>query len=246
MLETSLLTIFTYALLTALATGLGALPFLFFRKISKETLSLSNAGAAGLMLTASFTLIVEGIAYGLWQTISGALAGLVFIVISNRKLEAYPDLSMASLNGADARKSILIFAVMTVHSVAEGVGIGVSFGGEEGLGIFITAAIALHNIPEGLAISLVMVPRGMRISAVAFYCILSSLPQPLMAVPAFAFVEAFQPFLPTGLGFAAGAMIWMVFSELIPEANAHTSPNKVAVTVTLATVAMFLLQEFLR
>jgi zinc transporter ZupT len=242
----SVLTVFFYASLTAVATGLGALPFLFFKKISGSWLDYSNALAAGLMLTASFTLIFEGLHYGVWKTVAGVLIGLVFIIISNRWLDQREELNIAELRGADARKAILIIGVMTLHSFTEGVGVGVSFGGDEGLGIFITAAIALHNVPEGLAISLVLIPRGMRILSTAGYCVLSSVPQPIMAVPAFLFVEFFRPVLPVGLGFAAGAMIWMVFSEIIPETRRAASSNRVAVVITLSVVLMVIFQEFLR
>jgi ZIP family zinc transporter len=242
----SVVTVFFYALLTALATGLGALPFLFFRRITKKWLGYSNAVAAGLMLTASFTLIFEGLDYGLWQTVTGILAGLLFILFSDGWLNTKEDLTIANLKGADARKAIMILGVMTLHSFTEGVGVGVSFGGDEGLGVFITAAIAIHNIPEGLAISLIMIPRGMRVWSTALYCILSSIPQPIMAVPSFMFVESFQPFLPVGLGFAGGAMIWMVFSEIIPDANQDTCTKRVGVIIAISVIFMIIFQEFLR
>jgi zinc transporter ZupT len=242
----SALTVFLYASITAIATGLGALPFLFFKKISQRSLGYSNAMAAGLMLTASFTLIFEGISYGLWKTVFGVFIGLVFILLSNKWLDRHENLSISNLTGRDARKAILLLGVMTLHSFTEGVGVGVSFGGDAGLGIFITAAIAIHNIPEGLAISLVMIPRGMRVWTTALYCVFSSLPQPLMAVPAYVFVEAFRPVLPVGLGFAGGAMIWMVFSEIVPEANEKTSSKGVGVMITLSVIAMLVFQEYLR
>jgi zinc transporter ZupT len=75
---------------------------------------------------------------------------------------------------------------------------------------------AVHNIPEGLAISLVLVPRGVTVWRAALWSIFSSLPQPLLAVPAFVFVEAFGASLPIGLGFAGGAMVWMVLTEVAP------------------------------
>lgn len=115
-----------------------------------------------------------------------------------------------------------IVAVMTVHSFSEGVGVGVAYGGSEALGVFITLAIAVHNIPEGLAISLVLVPRGARVRTAAAWSVFSSLPQPLMAVPAFLFVEAFAGLLPYGLGFAGGAMVALVLLELIPDAREET------------------------
>jgi zinc transporter ZupT len=134
---------------------------------------------------------------------------------------------------------------MTAHSFAEGIGVGVSFGGGEKLGLFITAAIAIHNIPEGLAISLVMVPKGTKPVKAALWSIFTSLPQPLMAVPAFLFVLLFEPWLPVGLGLAAGAMIWMVFAELIPDAyEGGASGAAIGIAVTLAFAALLAFQEF--
>jgi ZIP family zinc transporter len=246
MMSESVLLVFLYASLTAVATGLGALPFWFFKHIGKRWLGYSNAVAAGLMLTASFTLIFEGMAYGLWGTLLGVTVGLVFIYLTHAWLDGRDNLTLSRLTGADARKALLILGVMTLHSFTEGVGVGVSFGGNADLGIFITAAIAIHNIPEGLAISLVMIPRGMRVGTTALYCIFSSLPQPLMAVPAYMFVETFRPVLPVGLGFAAGAMIWMVFSEILPEANESTQSRHIGAIITASIIAMLLFQSYLR
>ena len=127
---------------------------------------------------------------------------------------------------------------MTAHSASEGVGVGVSYGDSEKLGLLITLAIAIHNIPEGLAISLVLVPRGAAVRSAAGWSVFSSLPQPLIAPLAYVFVEQFEPFLPVGLGFAAGAMIWMVFSELLPEA-VHDAPRRaLALSGGLSFLAM--------
>jgi zinc transporter, ZIP family len=246
MVEVGVGVVFLAALVTAIATGLGALPFLFTPRMSRWWLGLSNAAAAGLMLAASFSLIVEGSHYGPGRTIAGVILGVVLIALSHRMIAGRNDLHVGALRGADALKAIMIVGVMTLHSFAEGVGVGVAFGGGEELGTFITAAIALHNVPEGLAISLVLVPRGASVLQAAGWSIASSLPQPLMAVPAFLFVIAFEPVLPVGLGLAAGAMIWMTHAELLPDAFKETSAQSVAVAVCLSIAAMLAFQELLR
>jgi len=238
--------VFLFALLTALATGLGALPFLFVEKPSRTWLGVSNSLAAGLMLAASAGLIYEGFAYGVLRVALGFIVGVAFIAWSHEYLEGREDLRVGRLQGADALKAMMIVGVMTVHSFTEGVGVGVSFGGGEALGLFITVAIAVHNIPEGLAISLVLVPRGESVARAAGWSVFSSLPQPLLAVPAYLFVETFEPFLPVGLGFAAGAMIWMVLAELVPEALDDVSPQAVALTTSLAIISMLVFQVLLR
>ncbi|MCL4454968.1 MAG: hypothetical protein M1157_04925 [Deinococcus sp.] len=122
----SALTVFGYALLTAIATGLGALPFLFSKQFSRRYLGLAGAAAAGLMLAASFGLIYQGVNYGLGRVVAGVLLGLVFIVVSHKFMGRYHQFSLGNLNGLDARKALILVGVMTLHSFAEGVGVGVA------------------------------------------------------------------------------------------------------------------------
>ena len=238
------LAVFGYGLLTALATGLGAIPFVLLRTVSSSVVAVANAIAAGLMLGASFGLVAEGARYGEWQTIVGATVGVLFILVTQRVLGDH-ELEFEKMTGADARQMLLIVIVMTIHSFAEGVAVGVSFGGGETLGAVITIAIAVHNIPEGLAITAVLRPRGVSLVRCAGWSVFSSLPQPLMAVPAFVFVEAFRPGLPFGIGFAAGAMFFMVLDELLPEAFEEGRRPTVALVVSLTLLAMVLFQQYL-
>lgn len=238
-------TVFVAAMITAVATGLGALPFLVLRNISLYWISIANAVAGGLMFAATHSLVAEGIALSPERLILGLCIGLAGILLARHFLRDGRDTEIASLKGLDARKAFLIIAVMTAHSFAEGVGVGVSFGGSGELATFITAAIAIHNIPEGLAISLVLVPRGTPVWQAAMWSIFTSLPQPLAAVPAYLAVSTFAPFLPIGFGIAAGAMIWMVFAELIPDANRNASPSTVGIVVTLSFAAMLAFQYLL-
>lgn len=235
------------ALGTALATGLGALPFLLVRRPDRRWLGLANALASGFMIGASVGLALEGAHYGTGRMLLGVAAGVAFMALTGRFLGRGRDreLHLGALRGADALRALLIVGVMTVHSFSEGVGVGVAFGAGETFGVLIAVAIAVHNIPEGLAISLVLVPRGVSVWRAAGWSVFSSLPQPLMALPAFLFVETFEPFLPVGLGFAAGAMLWLVAAELLPEAVAEARAGAVAATVAVSAAAMIAFQALL-
>jgi zinc transporter ZupT len=236
------LQVFLYALATALATGLGALPFAFARELSERALATANAVAAGLMLGASLGLVAEGAQHGGWRTFVGVNVGIAFIVLTQRLIGDHEP-AFGGLNGAGARRMLLMIVVMTVHSFAEGAAVGVSFGGGMALATAITVAIAVHNVPEGLAITAVLRPQGMSILACAGWSVFSSLPQPLMAVPAYWFVERFADALPYGLGFAAGAMIFMVLVELLPEAYEQEAGRRVALVAGLTLAGMLLFQR---
>lgn len=147
---------------------------------------------------------------------------------------------MLDIKGADARKMVLVIGIMTLHSFGEGSGVGVSFAGYKGLsqGILVTIAIAVHNIPEGLAVSMVLSSRGVSPRNAMLWSIITSLPQPLVAVPAYICAESFHKFLPFCTGFAAGCMIWMVMAEVVPDSFKEASPSQVASAATLAVAFM--------
>lgn len=245
-MDNTVLHVFLAALLTALATGLGAIPFLLVRSIPRRWLGIFNSLAAGLMLGASHGLINEGLPRSLSLLILGMVLGVGLIALLNQRLQTDKSQAIQAFQGAGGLPSLLIVGVMTLHSFAEGIGVGVAYGGGESLGAFITLAIAIHNIPEGLAISLVLVPRGASPWKASLWSIVSSLPQPLMAVPAFLLVSLFEPVLPLGLGLAAGAMIWMAFAELVPEALQEISASAVGAAVTLGLAAMIAFQELMQ
>ncbi len=236
--------VFVYGLITALATGLGAIPFAFVRSVSRLGVAISYAVASGLMLGASFGLMLQGTAHGSWQTIVGANVGVLFILLTHQAIKKH-DVSLGSAGGGGLRRTLLMLVVMTMHSFSEGIAVGASFAGGLSLAVLITVAIAVHNIPEGLAISAVLRPQGSSVAACVGWSIFSSLPQPLMAVPAFLFVSAFQPLLSYSIGFAAGAMVLMVFLDLLPEAFSGARRPMVGIIVSVTLVAMTFLQQYI-
>lgn len=233
------------ALATAVATGLGALPFAVARNRSVGSLGRADGIASGVMLAASVGLLSEGVSRGGFRTSLGLVVGAVFVVAASRFVGDSPAMHLGDLRGADARKGLLIVGVMTAHSAAEGIGIGAAFGDTQSFGIVIAIAIAVQNVPEGLAISSVLVPRGSSVRSAAGWSVFSSLPQPLLALPAFLFVEQFTAVLPAGLGFAAGAMFWMVGRELLPDALARGPRAGVLTDMAVAFALMLGLQLWL-
>ncbi len=233
-----LATIFILSLVTDLVTGLGALPFFFVKNISQRWIAYGNAIAAGFMLGASALLGYEGFGRGMAGFAYGFFAGMIFIALVQEYITHRHNLSFEHIHGASGQKMLLIVGAMTLHSIAEGVGIGVSFAGGEQFGLFIALAMAIQNIPEGLAIALVLVPKGISPRAAFGWAVFSSLPQAIMAVPAFLFVDYFKVLVSPGLGFAAGVMVWMCCAELLPDARQHLGWGRILPIVLASILAM--------
>ena len=250
--------VFVAGLLTALATGVGALPFFFFDSISDRGNVVLWGVSSGIMVTASlFGLIEEGVAEGTIPEVAAGMAVGVALVVLAHEVLVDAEIDPREYEEADFTKLVLILGVLTVHSFPEGVAVGVSFAdlGLDGgipilgatvpaLAVFMTIAISIHNIPEGTAISIPL--RAMDVSEprMVWWAVFSSLPQPIGAVLAFAFVRVARAFLPFGFGFAAGAMIYLVVTEFIPEAldAGDSLPNggkpALAGGILLGTLAM--------
>jgi ZIP family zinc transporter len=226
--------VFVAGLITALATGLGALPFFLFEEFADRWTVALWGLASGIMITASFLgLISEGLANGtLAEVAIGGLAGAALVVLAHRVIDDY-DVEPKVYEQADVEKLLLILGVLTVHSFPEGVAVGVAFAdlGLEGgisiagtlvpvLAVFMTIAISIHNVPEGVAVSIPLHSMGVAKWRLVWWAVFSSLPQPIGAVIAYGFVAVAREFLPYGFGFAAGAMVWLVARDLIPEALA--------------------------
>ncbi len=111
--------VFNYAMITALATGLGAGPFFFLKDISHSFLAKSHALAAGLMLSASFNLIFEGYKIADWMTLLGMIAGLLLVVGSDALMKRTNPVQIDDLVGAGSKKMLLFLAIMTIHSFDE-------------------------------------------------------------------------------------------------------------------------------
>ncbi|WP_247728369.1 ZIP family metal transporter [Halovivax limisalsi] len=275
--------VFVAGLVTALATGLGALPFFFVEDFSDRWNVALWGLASGIMVTVSvFGLVDEGLAYASsgfpTLMVAGLLTGAALVEVGDWLLDrvdvgdddhddqdhgreepahatAIGDdvktdgaghdhgdraLEAKAFAEGDLKTLVLILGILTIHSFPEGVAVGVSFaelgldGGVSVLGfsipllaVFVTVAISIHNVPEGTAIAIPMRAMGLSKWRMVGAAIFSSLPQPIGAVIAYAFVSWAQAFLPFGFGFAAGAMVYLVATEFVPEAlkTGNALPN---------------------
>lgn len=212
-------------LISCLATGLGAIPVHFVKNNSKFLRAFSSAFAAGMMISASvFSLAQEGISLkskfplAPYEVILGLLLGAFFFWGTEKMIE-HLHLDQHSLAKGLSKKGVLLFIAMFIHSIPEGIAIGVGFAtGNFSFGLIMAIAIGVHNIPEGIAVSLPLKKDGASTWRCAWASILTSVPQPLLAAPAALLAWFFEPVLPIGLGFAGGAMIYLVVSEMLPEA----------------------------
>ena len=234
--------VFAAGLVTAIATGIGAIPFFFINRVSDRVNVIMWGFASGIMVAASvFGLLFEAISPHLPGVLPprvlmligiGVVAGAVLVWIAHDVITD-AEVDPGDFTEADYRKLLVILGILTVHSFPEGVAVGVAFAdlGVSGgtpifgiavpvLAIFMTVAISIHNIPEGVAISIPLRSMGVSPSRMVWWSIFSSLPQPIGAVLAFGFVQVARDLLPMGFGFAAGAMVFLVATEFIPEARA--------------------------
>lgn len=221
------------------ATALGALPALLLRRLSSRTEDTMLGLAAGMMLAASsFSLILPGLAAG--ETITGNTAVGALTVVVGLGLGVLLMLGLdrftphehehLGLQGAGvarvSRLWLFVFAI-ALHNLPEGMAIGVSFSqGDLSVGLPLTTAIAIQDIPEGLAVAMALKAAGLSAQRAVGVAVLSGVMEPIGALLGIGLASGLALAYPIGLGLAAGAMIFVVSHEVIPEThrNGHQTP----------------------
>jgi ZIP family zinc transporter len=236
------------ATITVLANGLGGLPFVFVREFPRDVARLGWSIAGGLMLSASlFNLILPGVEEGgILVVAAGIFLGALLMIATSAWLDRN-HIEVKGLTGSGSKRVIMVVATMFIHSFPEGLAVGVAYGsGEVGFGLLMAVAIAIHNIPEGVAVSLPLQAEGVSGWKCVGLAIFSGVPQLLAAVPAYLAVVAFRSLLPIALGFAAGAMIFLVLSEMIPESRSSSQQRlSSAMAGMVGFLGMMVLQNIL-
>jgi len=240
---------------TWLITAAGAALVLLTRRISQKYLDGSLGMAAGVMIAAScWSLLNPSIemsrelGYGAWMWIPpliGFVLGAVFLRAVDRLLpHVHPGLAKSEGVKTSWQRSTLLVLAITIHNIPEGLAVGVAFGAAAAAGMPIGPAIALavgiglQNFPEGTAVSLPLRREGMGRLRAFWYGQLSATVEPAAGVLGAALVLAVQPILPYALAFAAGAMIFVVAEELIPEAQRKGNVDLATLGVILGFAVM--------
>ena len=235
---------------SGLATGLGGLALLVVRRPGDRMLDALMGFTAGIMFAAAiFSLLVPALDRGsLGSVVTGFLLGAATLAVLDAVVPhiharlARDGAEQAEAAGASQaaarRRSVLLLSALTIHNLPEGMAVGLAFaaGGPE-LGVPTAIAIGVQNIPEGFAAAAPLLEAGTsRRRAIAFAWATGAVEPPaaLLAAAATGFAAAL---LPGGLAFAAGAMIYVIVDELIPEAHAGGYERE----ATLALIAGFVL-----
>ncbi len=246
------------ATVAALATALGALPALFIRRIAPRWEDVMLGFGAGVMAAAScFSLILPGVSAGadiLGNRPAGALlvatglvAGALFLLLADKVVpHEHPGAGRHGPEWVKLRRVWLMVFAIALHNFPEGMAIGVGFsGGDTSVGIPLATAIAIQDIPEGLVVAVALRTIAYAPWQAAGAAALTGLAEPLGAIVGVALTSGFAPLYPAGLGFAAGAMIWVVSHEIIPETHRKGHEQAATLGVIGGFVVMMLLDTAL-
>ena len=242
------------AVLPGLATGLGGLALLGFRRDPDErTLDAITGVTAGIMLAAAvFSLLVPALDQGtLGEVVVGLVAGVGVLALLDEVVPhvharfaepGHPDDPLSSVR----HRAVLMLSALTIHNIPEGMAVGLAFaaGGPE-IGVPTAVAIGVQNVPEGFAAAAPLVQAGTSRRRALAFSFASGAVEPPAALLAAAAVGVVGVLLAGGLAFAAGAMLYVVVDELIPESYGHGNERVATLGFTTGFVVMLVLDNAL-
>ncbi len=246
------------SLLAGLATAIGALPILVIRKLSDEAQDVMLGFAAGVMLAASFfSLIIPGLDVAQEQgatklgavslVITGILLGAASLWLAHRYVpHEHFVLGREGPLALRVRRIWLFIVAITLHNFPEGLAVGVGFGSDDiGRAVALGIGIGLQNMPEGLAVAVALLTLNYSKSQAFLVALLTGLVEPIGGLLGAGAVTVAQSLLPWGLAYAAGAMIFVISDEIIPETHRRGFENHGTVGLMIGLVVMMFLDVML-
>lgn len=236
---------------SGLATGLGAVGLFALRSPRPLLLDTLLGFTAGIMLAAAcFSLLVPGLEEGpLGEVVIGLVAGTATLFALDRVIpHAHARWAERGKRPAEreepTRRAILLLSALTIHNIPEGMAVGLAFaaGGTEA-GIPVALAIGIQNVPEGFAAVAPLVGAGMRRTHAALLALGTGIVEPPAAIAAYFAFDVASGISAGGLAFAAGAMLYVVVDELIPESHARGFQDQATLGLAAGFVLMLTLDN---
>ncbi|MED3825473.1 ZIP family metal transporter [Priestia flexa] len=229
------------SILSALSTGLGAVPILFMNQaVTHRWKDVLLAFTAGIMMAAStMSLIPESLASGSFYSLAiGLLLGVMTLTILEQNIP-HIDLEHSKTGIQFDKKALLIIAAITLHNLPEGLSVGVSYASDaENTGNLIALAIGLQNAPEGLLVALFLAQQNISKFKAFFIATLTGSVEIITSLLGFYLTNFVESLVSYGLAFAAGAMLFIIYKELIPES--HGDGNERFATYSFITGLLFM------
>jgi ZIP family zinc transporter len=228
------------SLLAGLASGMGGLIVAFLPNPGRRVYDALLGFSAGVMLSAAALVLLWPAleAGGAWSAIAGMLAGGLLILGLERTVPHLEPHFGPRFNGVGGRFGLLLAAAIALHNLPEGLSVGVAYAHDEGrLGAIVALAIAAQNVPEGLAVALPIRTGGGSRTSTMLWALGSGLVEPLGAAAGFHLVSVTRVLVPFGLALAAGAMVFVASDQLIPESRFRAGDK----APTVALLAGFVL-----
>ncbi|WP_166243988.1 ZIP family metal transporter [Paenibacillus turpanensis] len=243
---------------SSLATGLGALPVFFFKTVSHRWKDILLAFTAGVMVAAStYGLIPSALKLSnmLVLTIGVLLGTLVLTLLEKIVPHVDPEHNsegqqrLLEQNGFGVElggKALLFLAAMTLHNIPEGLSVGVGYSSsDETLGPIVAISMGLQNAPEGFLTALFLVTQGVKRWPAFLFAFITGVLELLSCIVGYHLTAFVSGLIPYGLAFAGGAMLFIVYKELIPESHGHGHERPATFGFILGLLLMIGLSEWL-
>lgn len=236
------------SILSAMATGVGALPILFFRTVTHRWRDILLAFTAGIMMAAAtFSLIPQALSKDSFLIVClGVLTGMLVLTLLE-SIIPHIDLEHSHMNLSMDTQAILVLSAITLHNIPEGLSVGVSYSGDQNeLGGLIAFAIGLQNAPEGFLVALFLINQRVSRLKAFFLATMTGSVEVVSAISGYYLSNVVDGLVPYGLSFAAGAMLFIVYKELIPESHGDGHAGAATLSFITGLLVMIGLTEWLK
>ncbi|MBO2944241.1 ZIP family metal transporter [Paenibacillus sp. F411] len=209
--------------ISAMATVLGAIPLLFVRTLSEKWKDVLVAFTAGIMVSAStFGLMPQALDEGGMISLTlGLLAGIFVLDLISEKIPN-PETASSKRWAEFDPSSLLVIIALFIHNIPEGLSTGFSYASEnEGLGLMVAISIGAQNMPEGLILAVFLINSQVSRMRALLIVFMTGIMELISAVAGYFAASYIDWMIGYGLAFAAGAMMFIVYKELIPESHGH-------------------------